>query len=1358
MRIPLTSAGKSGPIEGRQLRRNVTYYSHALRLFVAACSVTLVVASGYGQTVQISKADWTPAWEAARDQHLKTKPNRNPVPQQPPPGDPDYVGTGTSGTPGVWLNAANWSPANVPTPSEIANFGNGATFVGIDLGSGSTNNGAANQAVGAITLTGSNNMTIGNSSTTTAGTLTLNGTTVNTVANTILSNTSSGKTLTLQNAVTPGTQTVTIALGNVANIINATAGNSIVISSVINQVNAGSAISFTGGGNLTLSGVNLFSGGLTIAAGTVGATTSTSALGTGTVTLGDTSGSANATLLGDGHTFGNAIAVAAGSSGTLTIGNSGNASAVFSGAVTLNNNLTLASNGNGSVKLSGGVTGTGNITLRATGAGSGTFLDTTLVNNTGTITNSGTGTGGVTIAALLGGNVTQLIQNSATSSLTLNVANNNAFVGSVAVNAGTLFMAKASALNAANVVSVASGATFDINGNSETIAGLNTGTGTVTNSGALKTLTLGGSGNYIFGGNITGTTPANMALAISLTSGGSQTLNGASNYAGGTTLNSGTLIVNNASAIGTGALTVTANSTLGNTSGNAITLANTNNINLTGGTLTFSGPNDLSFGNNVVAMTGNRTISVTGGGTLTIGSITEDTPPRNFTKSGNGTLILIGASTYTGTTNISNGTLQLGNGGATGSVSINSTISDGGNLAFNRNNAVVQGTDFTSAVISGAGTITQLGSGSLTLNSANTYAGGTTLSAGTLNINNAGTGTGSAIGTGKLTISGVSTIDNTSGSAITISTNNLEAWNSSFTFLGSNDLNLGTGAITLGGSGTLTASASTLTVGGSLDLGPGNNNTRTLTINGGGNVIFNGVVQNTGTNASGSLTYAGTGTLTLNGNDTYSGTTTLSSGTVAIGNDNAFGTSALAIAGGTLSAVGGPHSIANATTLGVGGGTIAGANDLTFTGSFTETGGDRTLTVSNTGTTTFNAVNLSGNNTGRTMTVVGAGNIVFNGTVGDGGTGPGGLIFDSGYTGTATINGANTYFGGTTLSGGTFVLGNKSAFGTGSVTWGGVSVSASTNLSGANAVANNGTLKNTNTFTGTNNIELSGTLTNTDNSGVIRNNMAAGSSLTISGTLNLSNNTNARTVTFSGSGNTIVSGLMQNGSTAPENIVKANGGTLQVTNVATYTGTTTINAGVLDINSNATTTGALAGTSSITVNNSGTLMLSNSGSSSSIDRINDAATMTLNGGTFKTGGLSEHGATNNTAGIGALTLQSNSIINLGNGASVIAFANSSSQAWTPSTTLSIYNWTGSPSGGGTDQVYFGNDNTGLTASQLAEITFYSDSGVTALGIAQILADGEIVPVAVPEPGTWFAAALLASTLIFLPRRSKESVE
>lgn len=228
-----------------------------------------------------------------------------------------------------------------------------------------------------------------------------------------------------------------------------------------------------------------------------------------------------------------------------------------------------------------------------------------------------------------------------------------------------------------------------------------------------------------------------------------------------------------------------------------------------------------------------------------------------------------------------------------------------------------------------------------------------------------------------------------------------------------------------------------------------------------------------------------------------------------------------------------------------------------------------------------------------------------------------------------------------------------------------------------------------------------------------------------------------------------LSGVLSGSANA--DLLKTGAGTLQLTGVNTYAGNTLVQQGTLQVGSSVGTgagNGQLANTGRVIVNGGGTLLLG--GTSASTDRLNNAAGIVLAGGAFNTGGLSEGTVTSGapTAGLGALTLTANSILDLGNGASILAFAKSSAQSFNG--TLSIYNWTGNVAGGGADEVFFGTDSTGLRPSQLNGILFYSGPGTGFLGTAGILGTGEIVPV--PEPATILAGLLMVGAAGWSQRR------
>ena len=275
----------------------------------------------------------------------------------------------------------------------------------------------------------------------TANTLTLSGT-----------NTYSG-------ATTISAGTLRLGAGGTAGSLNTSSAISVASGSTfsVNQSDtvtqgtdfSGAAISGAGGfmqagaGTTILNAANTFGGGVTIKNGTLESKTTTTTLGTGTVTMGGT-GSTGATYL-TGQNNSNAFVINAPDSGTVAIGANGAGSGfTLSGGITLNGNLTIQTYNNiisGSIKASsnftGGITGTGNVVLNNNGLAANTLaITTSAINNVGSLTLQGTATGDTTISANIGSNVTSVTQNSATSRLIL--SGTNTYTGATTVSAGTL--------------------------------------------------------------------------------------------------------------------------------------------------------------------------------------------------------------------------------------------------------------------------------------------------------------------------------------------------------------------------------------------------------------------------------------------------------------------------------------------------------------------------------------------------------------------------------------------------------------------------------------------------------------------------------------------------------------------------------------------------------------------------------------------------------------------------------------------------------------------------------------------------------------------------------------------------------
>lgn len=145
-----------------------------------------------------------------------------------------------------------------------------------------------------------------------------------------------------------------------------------------------------------------------------------------------------------------------------------------------------------------------------------------------------------------------------------------------------------------------------------------------------------------------------------------------------------------------------------------------------------------------------------------------------------------------------------------------------------------------------------------------------------------------------------------------------------------------------------------------------------------------------------------------------------------------------------------------------------------------------------------------------------------------------------------------------------------------------------------------------------------------------------------------------------------------------------------------------------------------------------------SGGSIYTTNINDGGLLTvssnasiLNPGVFQFGGaLNVSGGT--VENLGQMLLYTNSFIEFFTGSNRISFSNSAAMNWTPGSSLTVLNWNGSTTGGGTNQLLFGNGSSGLTSAQLRQIVFANPAGFPAGNYAaNILPNGEVVPL--PNP-------------------------
>ena len=416
-------------------------------------------------------------------------------------------------------------------------------------------------------------------------------------------------------------------------------------------------------------------------------------------------GARTLTLTGTTATNNTLAAVLADYGGVTSLAKSGTgewdltATNTYSGVTTINNGVLQIGNGGSTGSL-----GTGNTTNNGT----------LIFNRANSLTYSGaiSGTGAVTVAS---GNITltgnnnysggTTVSNGATLNIGNGGANANLAAGSPVLNNGFMKFNSTTPITIRGFAANISGTgNFEIAGTGKvSFDGAKLYTGwTLIDPGATLQVSVGNEwpgmagppitnngtlymqrqdfGVFIITNNIVGT---GKMVKDSGGNSGDVTLFGTNTYTGGTIIGCGAVVLGDGVTAGSGSIV-----------GDVIF---TNSPMLDDGyrQLEFNRPDSFTFSGNILS-------AVSGPGWVGLRGVVF--------QNGTGVLTLTGNNTYVDGTIVSNGVLQVGNGGTTGSISTN-TLKVGTMIVFNRSDAIT----FPDNINGTTGVVVQAGSGTLTL-------------------------------------------------------------------------------------------------------------------------------------------------------------------------------------------------------------------------------------------------------------------------------------------------------------------------------------------------------------------------------------------------------------------------------------------------------------------------------------------------------------------------------------------------------------------------------------------------------------------------------------------------------------------